>query len=86
MFSTVHFLSCPQLLAEKEESLDSLRSKWTQKEELLREAGEGQELARAEAEGLRLELRELEREVGDQSSEMSTLSEQLTEVYTYSLN
>jgi chromosome segregation ATPase len=81
--ATMELQQTKELLAEREESLDSLRSKWTQKEELLREAGEGQELARAEAEGLRLELRELEREVGDQSSEMSTLSEQLTEK-TYS--
>ena len=72
--------ACLQLLAEKEGSLSSLISKSTEKEQQLRETREREQLARGEAEGLRYELRELEREVGNQSSEMSLLCEQLTEV------
>ena len=69
-----------QLVAEKERSLNLLQSKCAQQDQLLRKEREGHQLARSEAEGLGRELRERERDLGSQSAEMTTLSEQLTDV------
>ena len=69
-----------QLLKEKERSLAALYSQTSHQEKQLRDLADHRQAAQTGIEGLRRELRDAENVLGTQEAEITSLSEQLTEV------